>query len=213
MSIDKAGKWWVGSSPEDIKEYLEAYSAPPKVMVRRYSDKPSASAEAKTSSFLQMTTKAVPNEYARFVPQNTSSATVRNSGPNRHQRSGSALSVALRGPTSELALRSTMTGSSLAVPRRTLRCLWHFGLLCRMEGCLCPFQATARTGLRHLALPLRKFQAELHLLLLHRIDQLKQLAPVDHFHERRPRALVAHDVERRRVLKVELLPQFPIGLD
>jgi hypothetical protein len=29
MSIDKAGKWWVGSSPEDIKEYLEAYSAPP----------------------------------------------------------------------------------------------------------------------------------------------------------------------------------------
>lgn len=27
MSIDKSGKWWVGSSPEDVREYLEAYSA------------------------------------------------------------------------------------------------------------------------------------------------------------------------------------------
>lgn len=27
MSIDKSGKWWVGTRPEDIKEYLEAYSA------------------------------------------------------------------------------------------------------------------------------------------------------------------------------------------
>jgi len=27
MSIDKSSKWWVGTEPEDIKEYLEAYSA------------------------------------------------------------------------------------------------------------------------------------------------------------------------------------------
>ena len=27
MSIDKSGKWWIGSSPDDIREYLEAYSA------------------------------------------------------------------------------------------------------------------------------------------------------------------------------------------
>jgi len=27
MSIDRSGKRWVGASPEDIKEYLEAYSA------------------------------------------------------------------------------------------------------------------------------------------------------------------------------------------
>jgi hypothetical protein len=27
MSIDKSGKWWVGTSPHDIKEFLEAYSA------------------------------------------------------------------------------------------------------------------------------------------------------------------------------------------
>jgi hypothetical protein len=27
MSIDKSAKWWVGTSAEDIKEYLEAYSA------------------------------------------------------------------------------------------------------------------------------------------------------------------------------------------
>jgi len=27
MSIDKSGKWWIGSGSEDIKEYLETYSA------------------------------------------------------------------------------------------------------------------------------------------------------------------------------------------
>ncbi len=27
MSIKNSGKWWVGTSSEDIKEYLEAYSA------------------------------------------------------------------------------------------------------------------------------------------------------------------------------------------
>jgi hypothetical protein len=27
MSIDTSGKWWVGSEPDDIGEYLEAYSA------------------------------------------------------------------------------------------------------------------------------------------------------------------------------------------
>jgi len=27
MGIDKSGKWWVGTSPSDIKEYLEAYSS------------------------------------------------------------------------------------------------------------------------------------------------------------------------------------------
>ena len=27
MGIDKSGKWWVGASPDDIKEYLEAYAA------------------------------------------------------------------------------------------------------------------------------------------------------------------------------------------
>lgn len=27
MAIDKSGKWWVGTSPGDIKEYLEAYTA------------------------------------------------------------------------------------------------------------------------------------------------------------------------------------------
>lgn len=27
MSVDKSGQWWVGASPQDIKEYLEAYSA------------------------------------------------------------------------------------------------------------------------------------------------------------------------------------------
>ncbi|RSL16231.1 hypothetical protein EDE15_1742 [Edaphobacter aggregans] len=27
MAIDKSGKWWVGSQPEDLKEYLEAYSS------------------------------------------------------------------------------------------------------------------------------------------------------------------------------------------
>ena len=27
MGIDTSGKWWVGTSPFDIKEYLEAYSA------------------------------------------------------------------------------------------------------------------------------------------------------------------------------------------
>ena len=27
MSIDKSGEWWVGRKPEDIKEYLDAYSA------------------------------------------------------------------------------------------------------------------------------------------------------------------------------------------
>jgi hypothetical protein len=26
MSIDKSGKWWVGKQPDDLKEYLEAYS-------------------------------------------------------------------------------------------------------------------------------------------------------------------------------------------
>lgn len=27
MAIHKTGKWWAGSSPDDIKDYLEAYSA------------------------------------------------------------------------------------------------------------------------------------------------------------------------------------------
>jgi hypothetical protein len=27
MSIDRSGKWWIGTSSGDIKEYLEAYSA------------------------------------------------------------------------------------------------------------------------------------------------------------------------------------------
>lgn len=27
MSIDKSGKWWVGNSPHDLKEYLESYFA------------------------------------------------------------------------------------------------------------------------------------------------------------------------------------------
>jgi len=27
MSIDKSGKWWVGTNADDLKEYLEAYSA------------------------------------------------------------------------------------------------------------------------------------------------------------------------------------------
>jgi hypothetical protein len=27
MSIDKSGKWWVGTSVDDLKEYLEAFSA------------------------------------------------------------------------------------------------------------------------------------------------------------------------------------------
>ena len=27
MGIDKSGKWWIGTSPDDIKEYLEAYTA------------------------------------------------------------------------------------------------------------------------------------------------------------------------------------------
>jgi hypothetical protein len=27
MSIDRSGKWWIGVGSEDIKEYLEAYSA------------------------------------------------------------------------------------------------------------------------------------------------------------------------------------------
>lgn len=27
MSIDKSGEWWVGASPDDIKQYLDAYSA------------------------------------------------------------------------------------------------------------------------------------------------------------------------------------------
>ena len=26
MAIDTAGKWWVGSSPQDLEEYLRAYS-------------------------------------------------------------------------------------------------------------------------------------------------------------------------------------------
>jgi hypothetical protein len=26
MAIDKSGKWWIGSTPEDIAEYLQAYS-------------------------------------------------------------------------------------------------------------------------------------------------------------------------------------------
>jgi hypothetical protein len=27
MSIDKSGKWWIGTSVDDLREYLEAYSA------------------------------------------------------------------------------------------------------------------------------------------------------------------------------------------
>ncbi|HMD77357.1 MAG TPA: hypothetical protein VKG86_08285 [Terracidiphilus sp.] len=27
MAINKTGKWWVGSQPQDLKEYLEAFSA------------------------------------------------------------------------------------------------------------------------------------------------------------------------------------------
>ena len=27
MSIDKSGKWWVGSTPEDIRGFLEAYAS------------------------------------------------------------------------------------------------------------------------------------------------------------------------------------------
>jgi len=27
MAIDKSGKWWIGSAPEDIDEYLRAYAA------------------------------------------------------------------------------------------------------------------------------------------------------------------------------------------
>src|SRR4051812_12436437 len=27
MGIDQSGKWWVGTNPQDIKKYLEAYSA------------------------------------------------------------------------------------------------------------------------------------------------------------------------------------------
>ena len=27
MAIDASGKWWVGSEPQDLKVYLEAYSA------------------------------------------------------------------------------------------------------------------------------------------------------------------------------------------
>jgi hypothetical protein len=26
MAIDKSGKWWVGTEPQDFKEYLEAFS-------------------------------------------------------------------------------------------------------------------------------------------------------------------------------------------
>jgi len=27
MAIDKSGKWWAGTGPDDIREYLEAYTA------------------------------------------------------------------------------------------------------------------------------------------------------------------------------------------
>jgi hypothetical protein len=27
MAIDKSGKWWVGSEPQDVEEYLRAYSS------------------------------------------------------------------------------------------------------------------------------------------------------------------------------------------
>jgi len=27
MTIDRSGKWWVGDDPEDIGEYLKAYSS------------------------------------------------------------------------------------------------------------------------------------------------------------------------------------------
>jgi hypothetical protein len=27
MSVDKSGKWWIGTSPNDVKEFLDAYSA------------------------------------------------------------------------------------------------------------------------------------------------------------------------------------------
>jgi len=73
------------------------------------SDKPNARAEAKASSFLPMTMKVAPSEYARLAAQSISSATVKNIGPNRHPRSGSALSVARRALMSGLAFRSTMT--------------------------------------------------------------------------------------------------------
>jgi hypothetical protein len=61
------------------------------------------------SSFLPMTMKVAPSEYARLVPQSISSATVKNIGPSRHPKSGSASSVARGAPMSESAFRSTMT--------------------------------------------------------------------------------------------------------
>jgi hypothetical protein len=65
MSIDKSGQWWVGTSPQEIKEYLEAYSA------EGYRSQQFRQAKCACGgtplNLLQMMTKAVRNEYAHRV--------------------------------------------------------------------------------------------------------------------------------------------------
>jgi len=63
-------------------------------MALKRSDKPNVPVEAKASSFWPMTMKVAPSEYARLVARNISFAIAKNIGPNRHRKSGSALSVA-----------------------------------------------------------------------------------------------------------------------
>jgi hypothetical protein len=67
------------------------------------SAKPSASAEVKTLSFLPMTMRAVPSEYAHPVARNISFATAKNTGLYQHPTNGGASSVAQRPRTSESA--------------------------------------------------------------------------------------------------------------
>ncbi len=53
----------------------------------------------------------------------------------------------------------------------------------------------------------------MQLLFFHGVDQLKQLAAIDHFHKWSSRTLVADYIQSGCVLQPKLNPTLPIGFD
>ena len=91
MSIDKSGKWWIGTGLEDIREYLEAYSADGYPVVEfRGALCPVA---AMSFDLRQMMQKVALSGHARRVEMEHLSVTATNIGKTLLRKSGNVLNA------------------------------------------------------------------------------------------------------------------------
>lgn len=112
MTIDTSAKWWVGSEPTDIGEYLEAYGADN----AEVHDFRLAAASAVPSRFSSMPTmtRVWRDERARSADPSILSATVRNFGTNPSRNDGRAPSAAPKLQTSASGFPSTRNVTAFA---------------------------------------------------------------------------------------------------